>query len=175
MVEIYENILTNLFDENYINFLLNEIEDKTFEGIGQKLNSTKYNHYNYYNRYHLEIEDKYKKNIELFLYKTYNKKYTLKDKGIWINKITVNTNKTDVFHTDSSDLTIVTYLNDEYSGGEFEYIDQYNESIKIQTKKGLSLIMDDNLMHRVSPVLNGNRYSLVCFFNLVTKNEKTIT
>lgn len=163
--------LTNLFDENYINFLLNEIKDKNFEIIGQKLNSTEYN---YYNRYHLEIDDIRKENIESFLYKKYNKKYVLKNKGIWINKITTETNKDDTFHTDTSDLTIVTYLNDDYTGGEFEYINRSNKPIKIQTQLGLSLIMDSILMHRVSPVLSGNRYSLVCFFDMITKNEKTI-
>jgi len=163
--------LTNLFDENYINFLLNEIKDKNFETIGQKLNSIEYN---YYNRYHLEIDDNRKENIESFLYKKYNKKYVLKNKGIWINKITPETNKDDTFHTDTSDLTIVTYLNDDYTGGEFEYINKSNKPIKIETQLGLSLIMDNILMHRVSPVLSGNRYSLVCFFDMITKNEKTI-
>jgi predicted 2-oxoglutarate/Fe(II)-dependent dioxygenase YbiX len=163
--------LTNLFDENYINFLLNEIKNKNFETIGQKVNSIEYN---YYNRYHLEIDDTSKENIESFLYKKYNKKYVLKNKGIWINKITPETNKDDTFHTDTSDLTIVTYLNDDYTGGEFEYINKSNKPIKIETQLGLSLIMDSILMHRVSPVLSGNRYSLVCFFDMITKNEKTI-
>jgi predicted 2-oxoglutarate/Fe(II)-dependent dioxygenase YbiX len=163
--------LTNLFDKNYINFLLNEIKDKNFENIGQKLNSIEYN---YYNRYHLEIDNIRKENIESFLYKKYNKKYVLKNKGIWINKITTETNKDDTFHTDTSDLTIVTYLNDDYTGGEFEYINKSNKPIKIETQLGLSLIMDSILMHRVSPVLSGNRYSLVCFFDMITKNEKTI-
>ena len=163
--------LTNLFDENYINFLLNEVKDKNFENIGKKENSTKYN---YYNRYHLEIEDTYKENIESILYKKYGKKYYLKDKGFWINKVTSTTNKDDTFHTDTSDLTIVTYLNDVYIGGEFEYLNPSNKPIKIETKKGLSLIMNNTLMHRVLPVLSGDRYSLVCFFDMTTKNEKTI-
>jgi hypothetical protein len=160
-----------LFDKNYINFLLNEVKDKIFEHPYQKEDSTKYN---YYNRYHLEIEDKYREKIELFLYETYGKKYVLKDKGFWINKITTNTNKDDSFHTDSSDLTIVTYLNDEYIGGEFEYLNWHRKIIKIKSHAGLSLIMDNILPHRVSPVLSGDRFSLVCFFDLVTKNKKTL-
>lgn len=162
---------TNLFDINYINFLLNEIKDKNFENGGKKLSSIGYN---YYNRCHLHMEDNYRENIELFLYKTYNKKYVLKDNGFWINKITTETNKDDTFHTDSSDLTIVTYLNDEYSGGEFEYMNWFREIIKIEPKRGLSLIMDNMLMHRVSPVLSGTRYSLVCFFDIIVKSDKTI-
>ena len=161
----------NLFDKNYINFLLNEIKDKNFESIGPKSTPTEYN---YYNRYHLEIEHNHKESVQSFLYKKYNKKYVLKDNGFWINKITPDTNKEDTFHTDSSDLTIVTYLNDEYSGGEFEYMNWYREVIKIEAKGGLSLVMNNILPHRVSPVLDGTRYSLVCFFDLVTKNEKTI-
>jgi len=163
--------LNNLFDENYINFLLNEIEDKNFEEIGPKYNSTKYN---YYNRYHLQLNDSYKKNIESFLYETYHKKYLLNNQGCWINKITNNTNKEDAFHFDTSDLTIVTYLNDEYSGGEFEYINIDRKEIKIEAQKGLSLIMDNILLHRVLPVLSGTRYSLVCFFDLIVKSDKTI-
>jgi hypothetical protein len=169
MIKIQQ--LTNLFDENYFNFLLNEIKDKNFESSGPKLNS---DGYNYYERYHLDMDDIYRENIELILYKKYGKKYSLKDKGCWINRVTTDTNKDDTFHTDASDLTIVTYLNDEYIGGEFEYLNPSNKTIKIETKIGLSLIMNDTLMHRVSPVLSGNRYSLVCFFDLITKNEKTL-
>jgi predicted 2-oxoglutarate/Fe(II)-dependent dioxygenase YbiX len=163
--------IDNLFDENYINFLLNEIENKDFEEIGPKFNSTKYN---YYNRYHFQLKDSYIENIELFLFKKYNKKYVLKNKGFWINKITKDTNKNDKFHTDTSDLTIVTYLNDEYKGGEFEYINRDKKEIKIEVKKGVSLIMDNIVLHRVLPVLSGTRYSLVCFFDLIVKSDKTI-
>ena len=95
-------------------------------------------------------KDDHKENIESFLYKKYNKKYVLKDKGFWINKITTDTNKDDTFHTDISDLTIVTYLNDDYTGGEFEYINRYKKAIKIETQVGLSLIMDSKYSDLIS-------------------------
>jgi hypothetical protein len=129
---------------------------------------------NYYERYSLNTFDNNTDRLEHFLYKRYKKKYTLCDTGAWVNKVSTHTNKNDFFHLDNSDLTIVTYLNDNFDGGEFEYIDDNGTTIKIKPKKGLSLIMNNKLPHRVLPVNNGNRLSLVCFFELLKKETKSI-
>ena len=81
-----------------------------------------------------------------------------------INKVDVNSNKDDGFHNDVSPITFISYLNGDYSGGEFEYIDDNNNKIKVQPKKKLTIVMNDKTPHRVLPVTNGNRYSLVAFF-----------
>jgi hypothetical protein len=94
--------------------------------------------------------------------------------NVWINKITEDTNKKDEFHTDTSDFTMIMYLNDDFIGGEFEYIDKLGDSIKIKPKKDTIVFSNNKLLHRVLPVLNGVRYSLVCFYNFEKKLKKTI-
>ena len=91
----------------------------------------------------------------------------------WMNKVTIETNKNDSFHYDMSYLTAVTYLNDDFEGGEFEYI---LEGITYHFKpiKNVTLIMDKTLFHRVLPVQKGVRYSLITFFNYDSKNKKTL-
>ena len=93
---------------------------------------------------------------------------------MWVNKVVPSTNTNDDFHTDDANLSIVIYLNDDFTGGEFQYIDNMNNNIEIKTKIGLSLIMNTELQHKVLPVKSGERLSLVCFFNLKPKNFKTL-
>ena len=73
-----------------------------------------------------------------------------------------------------SNLTIVTYLNDDFEGGEFEYIDDFKSKVKIIPQKNLSLIMNGYLNHRVLPVHKGERYSLVSFFDVIKKYKSTL-
>ena len=93
--------------------------------------------------------------------------------GLWINKVTEETNKDDTFHYDIPDFTMIMYLNDDFDGGEFEYIDENNKNIKIKPKKDLVIFSNNQLLHRVLPVTMGVRYSLVCFFKFQTKTKKT--
>ena len=44
--------------------------------------------------------------------------------GLWINKVTIETNIDDAYHNDICDLTIVTYINDTFEGGEFEFFEK---------------------------------------------------
>ena len=92
----------------------------------------------------------------------------------WINKVVPETNQNDSFHYDMSFLTAVTYLNEDFVGGEFTYINDFGSTSKINPKTNKTLIMDKTLYHKVSPVSSGIRYSLVTFFNFNAKNTKTI-
>jgi len=92
----------------------------------------------------------------------------------WINKVIPETNKNDSFHYDMSFLTAITYLNEDFIGGEFTYINEFGGTTKLNPKMNKTLIMDKNLYHKVSPVLSGVRFSLVTFFNFNAKNTKTI-
>ena len=94
--------------------------------------------------------------------------YELQYNGIFINKITPETNLNDEYHVDSCDLTIVTYLNDNFSGGEFEYKKDGNLNLIIP-KKNLSILMDREIPHRVMRTYDGNRYSLITWFRKKTK------
>ena len=95
--------------------------------------------------------------------------------SFWINKVTKNTNKDDEFHKDSSDLTFLMYLNEDFAGGEYEYIepDDKNKQI-LKPKKYLSVITSKDIPHRVKPILDGERYSLVFFYNFIKKNKKSL-
>jgi hypothetical protein len=93
--------------------------------------------------------------------------------GLWINKINVTTNQQDDFHTDDSEISIVTYLNEDFQGGEFEYIFK-NKKIKIKPIKNCSLIMDETMQHRVLNVTSGERFSLISFYKKAQKKQKTL-
>jgi hypothetical protein len=92
--------------------------------------------------------------------------YTYELRDMWINKVTCETNRDDHYHRDNSDLTMVLYLNDIFTGGEFEYI-EYDTDVHIKHVKpeiDLAVFSTRDVVHRVLPVQSGTRYSLVCFF-----------
>jgi len=115
---------------------------------------------------------------EINLYNYIKEKIHLKENykliSVWINKVEAETNKNDNFHRDRSNLTSVTYLNDDFIGGEFCYINEDGHEIKIQPKKYLTIFSNDKLQHKVLPVESGVRYSLVCFYMYQKKNKETI-
>lgn len=107
------------------------------------------------------IHKKYKVNVEI--------------SAIWINRVTTETNKEDRFHFDECDFTVVSYINDNFEGGEFLF--QRNErppTEKIKPKRSLSLITNRELPHKVTPVTSGERYSLIVFCDIPTKSKKTM-
>ena len=103
------------------------------------------------------------------------KLYTnLELKSMWINKIDSDSNKNDNFHKDISPCSLILYLNDDYIGGELEYIDDTNNRLKIIPQKNLVVIMNNQLEHRVLPITSGVRYSLVAFFGFMDNQTKSI-
>jgi predicted 2-oxoglutarate/Fe(II)-dependent dioxygenase YbiX len=104
----------------------------------------------------------------------HTKMIDFEDTESWINKVSIETNKNDVFHTDESELTIVTYLNDEFTGGEFVYTDETKKTETIIPKSNMSLIMNNKLLHKVSAVNSGVRFSLVTFYKIKYKKNKTL-
>jgi hypothetical protein len=133
---------------------------------------------NYFYRQFLDIKDinvvgivdKCEKYIRKQL-KTNN----LELKGMWINRVDINSNKDDDFHHDITPATLIIYLNDDFEDGEFEYIDKSTKNkVKIKPKKNLTLAMNDKLYHRVSSVSSGVRYSLISFFTQSDKETKTL-
>jgi hypothetical protein len=93
--------------------------------------------------------------------------------GLWINKVTNETNVDDVFHNDAADLTIITYINEDFEGGEFEYFFK-NQKIKMIPKINYSIILNKKIKHRVLNVINGCRFSLISFYTIIEKKEKTL-
>ena len=131
---------------------------------------------NYYNRMFLDKNKDlttYQINIKGYLFKKYGINYEIE--GIWINKITPDTNKNDGFHLDENALTIVSYINEDFEGGEFEYfLLGTKPNPKIKPKRNLSLITNDKLAHKVLPVTSGERYSVVVFCVIPNKDKKTM-
>lgn len=93
---------------------------------------------------------------------------------MWINRIDGDSNKDDTFHNDHSAVSLIIYLNDDFEGGEFEYIDENRNKVQIKPKKNLTILLDKKVIHRVKPVSKGVRFSLVFFFNIKNKAHKTI-
>lgn len=122
----------------------------------------------FYNSMHLYGESDLD-NLNSKLLEIVGKNYEIQYNGIFINKVTSETNKGDDYHQDQSDLTIVTYLNEDYMGGEFEYILDNKVSI-IKPQINLSIMMDKKTPHRVLPVIEGVRYSLIVWFKNINKN-----
>ena len=77
-------------------------------------------------------------------------------------------------HTPSMDISILIYLNDDYVGGELEYINDTNNRVKIIPQKKLVVIMNNQLEHRVLPITSGVRYSLAAFFGFMDNQTKSI-
>ena len=61
------------------------------------------------------------------------------------------------------DKTTITYLNEGYEGGKTT-IDQYT----VEPKTGKLMLFDSKLMHKVSPLIKGDRYVMLVWYK---KNE----
>jgi PKHD-type hydroxylase len=81
------------------------------------------------------------------------------------------------WHTDSSTTiyrdrftSIVIQLNDTYEGGILEIKNIKGELVPIENKIGTLYIFNSRLVHRVTPVIDGVRYSLVNWVSLIKTN-----
>lgn len=157
----------NIFDNHFTNFYLNMIKNKPLNTRYSGISET-----NYYNRYKVLGELEHEQIAIDYLNDLYSVEFNII--GSWVNMVDVNSNVNDSFHYDNCDLTMITYLNDDFNGGEFEYIDEHNHITKIIPEKNLSIINNNLLQHRVLPVSNGIRFSLVYFFNSIKKTKKTM-
>ena len=145
-------------EKKYLLDLANGIEDGTDKHNYNQINK---------NLHLLEFQQK----VEFFLKKNYpNIKY--KFGNIWINKVTPERLDSLEYHVDDSDLTIITYLNSDFTGGNFEYILNNKKHI-IDIKENMCLIMDKTLQHRILKVTSGIRYSLA-FFLYIDHGQKNL-
>jgi len=81
------------------------------------------------------------------------------------------------WHTDSTDTiyrdrfaSIVIQLNNKYTGGILEIKNLKGELVPIENKIGTLYIFNSRLLHRVTPIITGARYSLVNWISLVKTN-----
>jgi len=75
-------------------------------------------------------------------------------------------------HVDESDISYVTYINDEYTGGEFEYFDELNNKTTIVPKKNMTILISNKVRHKVCKVNSGVRFSIYSFLKIIPKNQK---
>ena len=81
------------------------------------------------------------------------------------------------WHTDNSKsyttgfITTIIQLNDDYTGGNLEIKNSNDGLIPFVNKKGSLYIFDSALMHRVTPIESGIRYSLSNWFTLIKTNK----
>jgi PKHD-type hydroxylase len=83
------------------------------------------------------------------------------------------------WHVDSTDLlyrdrfaSIVIQLNDNYIGGILEIKNSKEEIVPINNKIGTLYIFNSRLLHRVVPIVEGVRYSLVNWIRLIKTDSK---
>ena len=161
MVSTYQNLLS----KEELGFL----DSLCLKFVETNTHSTK-TKYNYYIRKVLDIEKdllEYQKCCRALI----NDDYELF--GLWINKVTEKTNIDDDFHNDEADLTIITYINEDFEGGEFEYFLKDKE-IKITPKINHTIMLNKKIKHRVLNVISGCRFSLISFYRTIKKEEKTL-
>jgi predicted 2-oxoglutarate/Fe(II)-dependent dioxygenase YbiX len=164
MIEILENLLTKE-ELKYINDLIN---DKTkWEW------RTTYNQKNYLgeNLWFDSIFVDDTKLKEYYKIITSNGEYELIETAI--NIIKSNRQIHNSKHKDSGDLSFVTYLNDDFKGGNLIYYDKDLE-FSIIPKIGLSVKIYSGTSHRVEPIISGVRFSLYTFLLKKQKTNKSL-
>jgi hypothetical protein len=70
---------------------------------------------------------------------------------------------------------LVCFLNENFSGGEFEYKDK--SIIRVMPEANTALIFEPETLHRVLSVTEGERYTLVAFLTektYINKEENTL-
>ena len=175
MLIIANNLLKNIELNNLLEICY-KFDNQLFQKIDkQKIPDNNYNRL-YVKNYLLKS---YYDNLNEFLNQNISETkinaLDLSKPNSWINMVTTETNKYDRFHQDNASLSVVTYLNDNFESGEFEYVDSKNKkSIKIKPELNKTLIMDETLPHRVLPIKNGVRFSLVTFYEFTAKKQKSL-
>jgi hypothetical protein len=167
MIELYNNLLTEE-EKEYLKHKCDNFIETHSPFVNGNINRS-------YHKYKLDEK------TELLELQSRILKFVREKKGsniefaaFVINRADVNTNKNDSFHIDNSDFTIVTYLNDDFTGGDFVYNTIDDNYIHIPVEKDLSILMNKKTPHKITPVTSGVRFSFACFFNYLPKTKKSL-
>jgi hypothetical protein len=107
--------------------------------------------------------------------KTEHYYYSTELSSVWINKIDYNDYQIEEFHRDEEKISTVTFLNDDFEGGFFVYIQPNKMEEKTNPKKYRTILFEGNdIPHKVDRVTNGCRYTLITFWNKKEKNDKSL-
>jgi hypothetical protein len=136
------------------------------------------NRNNYYHRE--EVKDYLKLSLFLEKSKEYftilgdDKNTQLNIIGFWVNHIDSNESQRDDYHIDDSEFTSITFLDDDFQGGELE-ISKYGNKKVIQPKVGRTVFFRGvEFPHRVLPLISGKRHTLVTFWDKKSKKENSL-
>ena len=164
MVEILENLLTQE-EWNYINDLINDETKWKWRTTYNQKNDLGEN---------LWFDSIFVNNSKLKEYYkiiTNNGEYELIETAINIIKPERQIHNSK--HKDSGDLSFVTYLNDDFKGGNLTYYEEDLE-FSIIPKIGLSVKIYSNTAHKVEPITLGTRFSLYTFLQKKQKTNKSL-
>ena len=88
------------------------------------------------------------------------------------------------WHTDSMNFdyyakrfcSVVIQLNNEYDGGELLYKDHNDDIVEFKKGVGNLFIFNSSTLHKVNPIIRGERYSLVSWISLkeISNFKKTL-
>lgn len=182
-IDIFEDIWP--FPEETIQMLEEEVEDKTSglswrkaETLGGGINQKARTNYNMGITYEAELGNPAAQNIHnqmhmLLLATTidYTHRYDIHE-PLWheeYNILKYSHGQQYHAHYDGAtengrSLSAIVYLNDEYEGGEVEFV---NFNIKIKPKPGMLLLFPSNYAYRhiAHPVTSGTKYAIVTWLH----------
>lgn len=157
--------------------LLTEEEVTFLKGLTKVfVRSTNQGTLNVDNRMVIQEENKlasYLQKVDDFL-KSYDQKYE-RTGDVWMTNVDeFNIAKNDEFHLDVADISVVTYFENNFTGGEFQYLDNNEQLITLYPEPQMTIVMADKTYHRVCNVKSGIRYSLTAFYNVIEKKTKSL-
>ena len=82
--------------------------------------------------------------------------------GLGIDPINAPENET--MHGKTRKISMVVWLNEDFKGGDFQFHKSHLKSNVIKPKQGSIIMFPSWVMHRVTPVTQGTRYSMVSWF-----------
>ena len=82
--------------------------------------------------------------------------------GLAIDPINAPNNK--LLHGKTRKISMVVWLNEDFQRGDFEFHKCYMKNNVIKPTQGTVIMFPSWLIHRVTPVTKGTRYSLVSWF-----------
>jgi len=92
---------------------------------------------------------------------------------MFVNYVQPETNKNDPLHEDLARFSTITFLNDDYEGGDLEV--EYKNIKRIEPEAGKTVIIEGSkIKHRVLPVSKGHRFTFVTFWEVIHKTQQTL-
>lgn len=153
MIFYGENLLNGdeLF---YVNDLLN---DFTPDEVPEY---KKFSHRRDYYRQLVELPNSLNEKIIKIVKETTGRDVTIA--AAWINRIDSNSNQSDDFHRDDTDLSFVLYPSKNFSGGNVQYVIG-SETHSFNVSDNSYIMMTNKIKHKVEPTTNGVRWSIALF------------